>query len=82
MTTKKVKTPVKHPKILNEFMVYEGLSDINSVFGALIAFETYMKSEQFNSYHGGLALQSIRATLCAGTEIIEQWLDIEEEPKQ
>lgn len=78
MTTRKVKTQKIHPKILNDFMVYEGLNDINSVFGALIAFEAYMKSEQFNSYHGGLALQSIRATLCAGTELIEQWIDIEE----
>ncbi len=81
MTTKKVKTPVKHPKILNDFMVYEGLSDINSVFGALIAFEVYMKSDKFNTYHGGLALQSIRASLCAGTELIEQWIDLEE-PKE
>ena len=78
MTIRKVKKPAVHPKILNDFMVYEGLNDINSVFGALIAFEVYMKSDQFNSYHGGLALQSIRAALCAGTELIEQWTDLEE----
>jgi len=78
MTTRKVKKPAIHPKILNDFMVYEGLNDINSVFGALIAFEVYMKSDKFNSYHGGLALQSIRAALCAGTNLIEEWIEIEE----
>ncbi len=51
MTTRKPKIPKVHPKILNDFMVYEGLNDINSVFGALIAFEVYMKSDKFNSYH-------------------------------
>lgn len=81
MTIKKLKTPKVHPKILNDFMVYEGLNDINSVFGALIAFEVYMKSDKFNSYHGGLAIQSIRAALCAGTGLIEEWIDIEEEVK-
>jgi hypothetical protein len=80
MTTRKLKDK-RHPKIINDFMVYEGLNDINSVFGALIAFEVYMKSDKFNSYHGGLALQSIRAALCAGTGIIEEWLEIEEEVK-
>ena len=78
MTTKKVKKTKVHPKILNDFMVYEGLNDINSVFGALIAFEVYMKSDKFNTYHGGLALQSIRAALCAGTGLIEEWIEIEE----
>ena len=78
MATKKVKKSAVHPKILNDFMVYEGLNDINSVFGALIAFEVYMKSDKFNTYHGGLALQSIRAALCAGTNLIEEWIEIEE----
>ena len=70
--------PPEFSKILNDFMVYEGLNDINSVFGALIAFEVYMKSDKFNSYHGGLAIQSIRAALCAGTGLIEEWIEIEE----
>lgn len=74
----KAKKSKVHPKIVNDFMVYEGLNDINSVFGALTAFEVYMKSDKFNTYHGGLALQSIRAALCAGTNLIEEWIDIEE----
>jgi hypothetical protein len=78
MTTKK---PKQHPKIVNEWMIYEGLNDINSVFGALSAFEAYMKSPEFNKYHGEMALHSIRATLCAGTQMVEEWLEIEEEPK-
>lgn len=78
MTTRKPKTPKVHPKILNDFMVYEGLNDINSVFGALVTLEVYMKSDRFNSYHGGLAIQSIRAALCAGTNLIEEWIEIEE----
>ncbi len=78
MTIRKSKTPKQHPKMVNQFMVYEGLNDINSVFGALIAFEVYMKSDKFNSYHGGLAIQSIRAALCAGTNLIEEWIEIEE----
>lgn len=77
----KAKKPTVHPKIINEFMVYEGLNDINSVFGALSTLEAYLNSEKFNKYHAGLAIDSIRATLCAGTEIIEQWLEIEVEPK-
>ena len=81
MTNKKVKTPVKHPKIENEYMIYQGINDINSVFGALSTLEAYLNSEKFNKYHAGLAIDSIRATLCAGTEIIEQWLEIEE-PKE
>ena len=82
MTTKKVKTPVKHPKIENEYMIYQGINDINSDFGALSTLEAYLNSDKFNKYHAGLAIDSIRATLCAGTEIIEQWLELEEEPKQ
>jgi hypothetical protein len=78
MTTKKVKTPVKHPKLVNEWMIYEGLNDINSVFGALTAFEAYLKSPEFNKYHAQMALDCLRATLCTGTMAIENWCELEE----
>lgn len=81
MTTKKLKTPKQHPKIVNEWMIYEGINDINSVFGALSALEAYMKSPEFSKYHAELAFHSIRATLCAGTQMIEEWMEIEEESK-
>jgi hypothetical protein len=81
MTTRKVKTPKVHPKILNDFMVYQGINDINSVFGALTVLEAYIQSDKFQKYAASMAIDSIRATLCAGTEIIEEWLEIEE-PKE
>lgn len=74
----KAKTPVKHPKIVNQWMVYEGLNDINSVFGALTAFEAYMKSPEFNTYHAQMALDCLRSTLCTGTMAIENWCELEE----
>ena len=74
----KAKTPVKHPKIVNQWMVYEGLNDINSVFGALSAFEAYMKSPEFNTYHAQMALDCLRSTLCTGTMAIENWCELEE----
>lgn len=77
----KAKTPKQHPKIVNEWMIYEGINDINSVFGALSALEAYMKSPEFSKYHAELAFHSIRATLCAGTQMIDEWLEIEEQPK-
>lgn len=77
----KAKTPVKHPKIVNQWMVYEGLNDINSVFGALTAFEAYMKSPEFNTYHAQMALDCLRSTLCTGTMAIENWCELDEEAK-
>lgn len=81
MTTRKVKTPKQHPKMVNEFMVYEGLNDINSVFGALTTFEAYLESPKFNKYHAQMALDCIRSTLCTGTMAIENWCELEEEVK-
>jgi len=78
MTTRKVKTPTKHQKLINEFMIYEGLNDINSVFGALTTFEAYLKSPEFNTYHAQMALDCLRATLCTGTMAIENWCELEE----
>jgi len=75
----KEKTPKQHPKIGNQGMVYEGLNDINSVFGALTAFEAYMKSPEFNTYHAQMALDCLRSTLCTGTMAIENWCELEEE---
>jgi len=77
----KAKTPVKHPKIVNQWMVYDGLNDINSVFGALTAFEAYMKSPEFNTYHAQMALDCLRSTLCTGTMAIENWCELDEEAK-
>jgi hypothetical protein len=74
----KAKTPIKHPKIVNQWMVYEGLNDINSVFGALTTFEAYLKSPDFNTYHAQMALDCLRATLCTGTMAIENWCELEE----
>jgi hypothetical protein len=81
MTTRKPKTPKVHPKILNDFMVYQGINDINSVFGALTVLEAYIQSEKFHKYTACQAIDSIRAALCAGTQIIDEWLEIEE-PKE
>jgi hypothetical protein len=81
MTTKKVKTPEKHPKLVNEWKVYEGINDINSVFGAIIAFKAYLNSPEFCKYHAELAIDCLRNTLCEGTVKIEEWLEIED-PKQ
>lgn len=75
----KAKTPKKHPKLVNQFMVYEGLNDINSVFGALTAFEVYLKSPEFSVYHAQMALDCLRSTLCTGTMAIENWCELEEE---
>jgi len=80
MTTRKLKDK-KHPKIINEFMVYEGINDINSVFGALTVLDVYIQSDKFQKYAASMAIDSIRSTLCAGTGIIEEWLQIEEEVK-
>lgn len=81
MTTRKPKTHKVHPKIVNDWMIYEGINDINSVFGALSALEAYINSPSFNKYSAEMAIGSIRVTLCAGTQMIEEWLEIEEEPK-
>jgi hypothetical protein len=81
MTARKAKTPKVHPKILNDFMVYEGINDINSVFGALTVLDAYIQGDKFQKYAASMAIDSIRATLCAGTQIIEEWLQIEE-PKE
>jgi hypothetical protein len=78
MTNRKVKKPAVHPKILNDFMVYQGINDINSVFGALTTLEAYINSDKFQKYQASMAIDSIRATLCAGTQIIEEWFEIEE----
>ena len=69
----------RHPKIINEWMVYEGVNEINSIFGALTAFEAYIESPKFNKYHAQMALDCLRSTLCTGTMRIEEWLEIEEE---
>ena len=81
MTIRKPKTPKVHPKIINEFMVYEGINDINSVFGALTVLDAYIQGDKFQKYAASMAIDSIRATLCAGTQMIEEWLEIEEEVK-
>jgi hypothetical protein len=81
MTTRKPKTPKVHPKIVNEWMIYEGINDINSVFGALSALEAYIKSPDFSKFHAEMAIGSIKVTLCAGTQMIDEWLEIEE-PKE
>jgi len=80
MTTRKLKDK-RHPKIINDFMVYEGINDINSVFGALTVLDVYIQSDKFQKYAASMAIDSIRSTLCAGTGIIEEWLQIEEEVK-
>jgi hypothetical protein len=71
----------RHPKIINQWMVYEGINEINSVFGALTAFEAYIESPKFNKYHAQMAIDSLRSTLCTGSMRIEEWLEIDEEVK-
>ena len=71
----------RHPKIINEWMVYEGLNDINSVFGALTTFEAYLESPKFNKYHAQMALDCLRSTLCTGTMAIENWCELQDEVK-
>jgi hypothetical protein len=68
----------QHPKLLNEFMLYEGLEEINSVFGILIAFKAYIKSDSYQKYHAEMIIDSIQHLLCSGTQIIEEWVQIEE----
>jgi hypothetical protein len=69
----------RHPKIINEWMVYEGINQIDDVFGVLIALRAYIKSEEFNKYHAEKIVSSVVALLCNSTEIIEKWMEIEEE---
>jgi hypothetical protein len=71
----------RHPKVINQWMVYEGLNDINSVFGALTTFEAYLESPKFSKYHAQMALDCIRSVLCTGTMAIENWCELEEEIK-
>jgi len=68
----------EHPKLLNEFMLYEGLEEINSVFGILIAFRAYIKSDTYQNYHAEMVLDSITQLLGSGTQIIEEWMQIED----
>jgi hypothetical protein len=75
----KAKTPKQHPKLINQFMVYDGINEINDVFGILIALKAYIKSEDFNKYHAQMIVSSIQSLLCNGTLKIEEWLEIEEE---
>lgn len=72
----------RHPKIINEWMVYEGINQIDDVFGVLIALKAYIKSEDFNKYHAEKIVSSVQALLCNSTQIIEEWMDIEEEKKE
>lgn len=76
--TKAVKKDERHPKIINEWMIYEGVNEINSVFGVLIAFKSYLKSDEFNKYHAEMIISSIQSLLCNGTQRIEEWMDIDE----
>jgi hypothetical protein len=78
MTIKKVKTPVKHPKIVNEWMIYEGMTDINSVFGALLTLKSFINSTEYSKQGATWAIESIQSTLCNGTQLIDQWCEIEE----
>ena len=78
MAARKPKTPIKHPKLVNQWKVYDGINDINSVFGAIIAFKAYLNSPEFDKYHAELAIDCLRNTLCEGTIKIEEWLEIEE----
>jgi len=81
MTTRKPKTPKQHPKIVNDWMIYEGLSDINSVFGALITLKSFINSPDYSKQGATWAIESIQSNLCNGTQMIEQWCEIEEEIK-
>jgi hypothetical protein len=73
-----VKKDKRHPKIINDWMIYEGINEINDVFGVLIAFKAYIKSDDFNKYHAEMIVSSIQSLLCHGTERIEEWMDIDE----
>jgi hypothetical protein len=77
MTRAKAKDK-RHPKIINQYMVYQGINEINTVFCAIIAFKAYLNSPEFNKYHAELAIDCLRNTLCEGTVQIEEWLEIEE----
>jgi|688.fasta_scaffold1333395_2 hypothetical protein len=68
----------EHPKLLNEFMLHEGLEEINSVFGILIAFKAYIKSDSYHKYHAEMVIDSIQNLLSSGTQIIEEWMQIED----
>ena len=70
--------PKQHPKLLNEFMLHEGLEEINAVFGILIAFRAYIKSDTYHKYHAEMILDSITQLLGSGTQIIEEWMQIED----
>lgn len=76
--TKAVKKDKRHPKVINDWMIYEGVNEIHSVFGVLIAFKSYLKSDEFNKYHAEMIISSIQSLLCNGLEPIEQWMDIDE----
>jgi hypothetical protein len=76
--TRAIKKDKRHPKIINEWMVYEGINQIDDVFGVLIALKAYIKSEDFNKYHAEKIVSSVMALLCNSTEIIEKWMDIDE----
>ena len=78
MMTKVIKKDKRHPKVINDWMIYEGVNEINSVFGVLIAFKSYLKSDEFNKYHAEMIISSIQSLLCNGLEPIEQWMDIDE----
>lgn len=77
MITRKPKDK-RHLKIINEFMIYEGINEINTVFGAIVALKAYLNSPEFNKYHAELAIDCLRNTLCEGTVKIEEWLEIED----
>lgn len=66
----KAKTPMKHPKIVNEWMIYEGINDINSVFGALMTLKTFLNSPEFSKQGATWAIESIQSTLCNGTQMM------------
>lgn len=76
--TKAIKKDKRHPKVINDWMIYEGVNEIHSVFGVLIAFKSYLKSDEFNKYHAEMIISSIQSLLCNGLEPIEQWMDIDE----
>ena len=76
--TKVIKKDKRHPKVINDWMIYEGVNEIHSVFGVLIAFKSYLKSDEFNKYHAEMIISSIQSLLCNGTQRIEEWMDIDE----
>jgi hypothetical protein len=76
--TKVIKKDKRHPKVINDWMIYEGVNEIHSVFGVLIAFKSYLKSDEFNKYHAEMIISSIQSILCNGLQPIEEWMDIDE----